>query len=406
MIDPGHAIGSRPDTRHWLARLCAITALAAGGGGFSVAEAERLERLARTVPASSGCGSAVVLVTLDGVRWQEIFQGVDTRLALEHGLTPEERVSARELTPNLHRLLAQGGAALGADAGQSEMRASGPNFVSLPGYIELLTGRMRSGCTSNECGQVRSATLLDDLAANGCGNSAVFSSWSGIESATSRLGTSGMSSVGRTAGHDRALLAQVPAVAQVLRAGEQAHAEPGDGDFRRDELTARAALAYLQAAQPRLLFVSLGETDEYGHADDYRGYLNALRQADAFLGDLVVEVASQIAHGRPTTLLVTTDHGRADTFRDHGEKHPESARVWLVAAGSGIAARGLVHSAQPRYLADIAPTIRQLLGVPAPPLLDSGSPLYELFTVPNTVQATELASDARRARGWSHGVAF
>jgi hypothetical protein len=389
MIVRTHATHSRSDGRHWLARVCAITALAAGGGGFSVAEAERVERLAPAlasapVRASRNCGSAVVLVALDGVRWQEVFQGVDARLALQHELRPAERVSARELMPNLHRLLAQGGAALGADAGLGAMRASGPNFVSLPGYIELLTGRTRSGCTDNECGHVRSATLLDELAANGCGDSAVFSSWPGIGFATSMLGTSGKSSVGRTSGHDRALLAQVPAVGQILHEGEQTNAEPGDGDFRHDELTARAALAYLHAVHPQLLFVGLGETDEYGHAGDYRGYLNALRQADAFLGDVIAEVDSEIGRGHPTTLLVTTDHGRADTFRDHGARHPESARVWLVAAGSGIAARGLVPSAQPRYLADIAPTIRQLLGVPVSTLPDSGSPLHELLT------ATEL----------------
>src|SRR5689334_22503125 len=45
----------------------------------------------------------VVLVTIDGVRWQEIFSGVDPALSGE-AAPRGEAASARGLTPNLHRL--------------------------------------------------------------------------------------------------------------------------------------------------------------------------------------------------------------------------------------------------------------------------------------------------------------
>jgi arylsulfatase A-like enzyme len=60
---------------------------------------------------------------------------------------------------------------------------------------------------------------------------------------------------------------------------------------------------------------------------------------------------------------VTTDHGRSNAFRDHGGFAPESGRVWLVASGGKIADKGLVYSREPHRLADIAPTMRALLGV-------------------------------------------
>jgi hypothetical protein len=37
--------------------------------------------------------------------------------------------------------------------------------------------------------------------------------------------------------------------------------------------------------------------------------------------------------GEHTTVIVTADHGRGRDYRVHGRAFPESARVWLVAAG-------------------------------------------------------------------------
>jgi hypothetical protein len=76
---------------------------------------------------------------------------------------------------------------------------------------------------------------------------------------------------------------------------------------------------------------------------------------------------------------VTADHGRAADFREHGAAHPESARVWLVAAGSAIRARGRVAGRAPRYLADVAPTLRIILGLRADGAQSAGSPLTELL---------------------------
>src|SRR5690349_15318232 len=44
-----------------------------------------------------------ILLALDGVRWQEIFQGVDPDLAHRHGLSPDEIVDGRHLLPHIHR---------------------------------------------------------------------------------------------------------------------------------------------------------------------------------------------------------------------------------------------------------------------------------------------------------------
>jgi hypothetical protein len=75
----------------------------------------------------------VVLLAIDGVRWQEIFGGVDHELAARHRIALGERLGAKALMPNLHALVDDGGVLLGGPDSGTEVFASGPAFVSLPG---------------------------------------------------------------------------------------------------------------------------------------------------------------------------------------------------------------------------------------------------------------------------------
>src|SRR5258707_912136 len=82
--------------------------------------------------------------------------------------------------------------------------------------------------------------------------------------------------------------------------------------------------------------------------------------------------------GPPATLLVTTDHGRSTEFSSHGGEYPESSRVFLVAAGSGIRARGFVP-ARAHRLADVGQTIRALVELPLVSAPRAGQVVSELF---------------------------
>lgn len=296
----------------------------------------------------------VVVVTLDGVRWHEVFEGVDSRLAASHGLSAHEVVGAAELTPNMHRIVATHGSALGAPGKGATISASGPNFVSLPGYAELLSGRRTTRCRDNQCTGSGARTLLDDFSAiPGRGSQvAMFTSWPDIARVASERGP----------------------VAEPL---------PRNAGFRADALTADLAIAHLKAHPPRFMFLGLGEPDEFGHQNDYAGYLNALRRADARIAEIDEELTRLAGHGTRTALFVTADHGRADSFVEHGSTFPESARVWLIAAGSALRAAGFVEAPTQRRLADLAPTVRQLAGLPRDLDPEAGMPLGELIEAPN-----------------------
>ncbi len=153
----------------------------------------------------------------------------------------------------------------------------------------------------------------------------------------------------------------------LLEEGMRVGSAPGGGDFRPDRLTAEIALRYLERAAPRFLFVGLGEPDEYAHQGQLPWLLSrvASAAADHALAGLVETLGRMGERGRRTSIFVTTDHGRSSAFRDHGGYAPESGRVWLVASGGGIPETGPMRSFEPHRLADIAPTMRALMGLPA-----------------------------------------
>jgi hypothetical protein len=326
------------------------------------------------VPILSGCGASqggphghlppmartvatrplptLVLVTLDGVRANDIFSAP---------------------LPHL-RALMERGVALGA-AG-APMVASGPRFVSLPGYREILTGRRNTRCADNRCPAIDEPTLLDQLRDEGGldpSEIAVVSSWEVIARAAASEPDALLMSVGRHGGELRHQPSTSDAMRLDLAAAARVPASPGTGDYRPDRWTARLALDLVAARHPRALWVALGDTDEYAHRGDYDGYLRALAADDEFLGQLVDTL--DLDH---TLVIVTADHGRSANFRDHGDS-PESSAVWLVAAGGPIARVGRVRTDGVRRLADIAPTVRALLHLSGDDSPQAGHVIPELL---------------------------
>ncbi len=329
----------------------------------------------------AGATTPVILVVLDGVRWQEMFGGVDPTLAAIHRAGPV--VNARSLLPCLYAALDARGAAVGAP-GRGVIAASGPNFVSLPGYTEIFGGRPPDACRDNECAGASAPTLVDAMRDRAPSDSdvAVIASWAPIGRAATRTPSRIVLSAGRQDVTGARYLIDDPSTREVLDLGARADPRPGHDAFRPDRYTAELALRYLEARRPSFLFVGLGEPDEYAHEDDYRGYLASLRAADDFFGRLFAALDCMGERGRRSLVLVTADHGRARDYRDHGAGLPESARVWLLAIGGPVHARGFVQGPFARRLADVAPTIRQVVGLPLDQAAEAGTPLIELFEEP------------------------
>src|SRR5262249_8870706 len=130
-----------------------------------------------------------------------------------------------------------------------------------------------------------------------------------------------------------------------------------------DQYTARSALDYLDDHRPRFLWVSLGDTDEWAHQNNYGAYIQALRRADAFVGELWAKLDSMPEYHDKTTIIVTTDHGLEWSFQDHVTH--DASSVWLMARGGPIARRGQTPLSRIGHLRDLAPTILSLYDIHA-----------------------------------------
>jgi hypothetical protein len=57
-------------------------------------------------------------------------------------------------------------------------------------------------------------------------------------------------------------------------------------EMRYDSFTAEYAMLHLKTYKPKVLYVGLGETDEWAHHNDYGLYIKTIQFADNFLKDL------------------------------------------------------------------------------------------------------------------------
>jgi arylsulfatase A-like enzyme len=250
----------------------------------------------------------------------------------------------------------------------------------MPGYTEIFGGRPPDGCQDNDCAGPSTPTIVDALRDRSGREAdvAVIASWAPIGRAASRTPSRIVLSVGRK-DMQGAPFQSDDSMRAILEEGAHADPRPGHGGFRPDRYTAELALRYLETQRPAFLFVGLGEPDEYAHEDDYRGYLGSLRAADDFFGRLFAALDRMGERGRRSLVLVTADHGRGRDYRDHGARLPESARVWLMALGGPVRARGFVQAPFAHRLSDVAPTIRQVVGLPVDASAGAGTPIAEIL---------------------------
>jgi hypothetical protein len=297
----------------------------------------------------------VVLFTIDGVRWQDVFLGSNEAWSGEAALPPEATM------PRLHALVASRGLVLGAPLdGCGTVHTAGGTNMSFPGYLEIFTGHP-SHCLDNDCSPP-TETVLDEAARHLQLPVASVGSWDVLGSAV----TNGRNGVYVSAG----------------QGGAGGDPYPGHDDYRPDAATAPMALDYYVQHTPVLMHVGLGDTDELGHRNDYPAYLVALNDSDTLIGRFADAIDAMGAAGEKITVIVTPDHGRNSDFTNHGTLRPESGRTFIAAFGARVPHRGIACLQGDVTLADIAPTIRVLMGLPRDIGAGAGQPI-RLITEPD-----------------------
>ena len=321
----------------------------------------------------------VVLVTADGLRWQEVFRGADPELIRleEAGMgeaaekirekywadSPEER--RRKLMPFLWTEVASNGLLLGNRDRNSAVDTKNLLHFSYPGYAEILTGRPHDRVvTSNDMRPSPVPTVLElvqqPLVIDPT-KVALFASWEVFRG----IGSMGFDTVLINAGFQRL---EFSTATPRLRELSQAQFEiltPWDS-VRHDWVTFEMALEYLRVYQPRVLYISLGETDDWAHDRRYDRVLETAHYFDSALEQLWAEIESNRYYRGATTLLVTTDHGRGvttESWHSHGAEVAGAEQIWVAAIGPDTPPTGEAGPTKNYSQSDVAPTLVKALGL-------------------------------------------
>jgi hypothetical protein len=294
----------------------------------------------------------LVIITLDGFRWQEVFGGADSALinssdvtldtstnkALYWASSYEER--RKKLMPFLWNVVASRGQIFGNRNYENNVNVSNPYALSYPGYSELLTGSVDFSITGNHRKKNQNRNVLEMLNGNKSysGKVAAFTSWDMfpyiLNEERSRIKlNSGLQNV-----EDDNLSLSEAAMNRV-----QSEVISEHGETRYDELTYIACKEYLVKHKPSVIFLSFSGTDDAGHNNRYDQYLREANDADKMIGELWELMQSMPEYSGKTTFLITTDHGRGSkesNWSEHGILVGGSSQTWFALLGPGVIPQG------------------------------------------------------------------
>ncbi len=150
---------------------------------------------------------------------------------------------------------------------------------------------------------------------------------------------------------------------------------------RSDAVTFGLALEYLQKYRPRLLYLALGEGDDWTHSRRYDRYLDYLRVADDYLRELWTTLERMEFYRGKTTLILTTDHGRGlepSDWVEHEAGVAGSEDIWIAIIGPDTPDRGDAAPAPTVHQADVAATLLRYLGLDPKDFNPEGGPAIEM----------------------------
>lgn len=329
----------------------------------------------------------VIIVTIDGLRWQELFGGAEAELINNRKFvsnlkaardtfwrpTREERRQA--VFPFVWSHIAKQGVMIGDRENGSMMQVANGMHFSYPGYNELLTGhpddkRVNSnGLKPNPNVNVLEVANKDKRYA---GRILCYGSWNAFPYILNEK----RSHLEVTSDYRHSQAPEPTEIDKLI--DEMKDQTPREWDSEcYDVFTFQYAMEALRSRHPKVVYIGLGETDEYAHAGKYDKYLNSARVADQMIKKLWEYCQSDRFYRDRTTFIITCDHGRGQSSRwtDHGRNIPGANQTWFMAFGAGVPAKGLLKGDSFRTQ-QTAATIARCLGVDLSTEIPEAAPAF------------------------------
>lgn len=316
----------------------------------------------------------VLLVTFDGLRWQELFGGADEALISDETGNVGDPESLRErfwrdtaeqrrqaLLPFFWSEIATQGQVFGDPKSDSVVRVTNGKNFSYPGYNEILAGKADDRIFSNNKAPNPNLTVLEWLHQKEGfeGRVAAFASWDVFPYILAQERSGIYVNAGWEALDPSENEARDAAFEQMRRELPRVW-----DTVRYDVFTYEGAARYLQTRRPRVLYVAFGETDDWAHGGEYDHYLDSAHRTDDYLRRLWQVIQGNPEYQGKTSLVVTTDHGRGngpDDWSGHGADTGGSERIWIAVLGPDTPPSGLRRSVEVRQ-SQVAATVAALLG--------------------------------------------
>lgn len=319
----------------------------------------------------------IFIITLDGLRWQELFTGADSLLITNKtyvkdpvGLytrfwadTPEQR---REiLMPFFWTTIAKQGQLYGNRKYNNFVNCTNKHWFSYPGYNEILCGYADDARikTNNKIDNPN-VTVLEFLnQQRGYKNKvAAFGSWDVFPYIINeeRSGVPVNAGFEKASGDDLSLR-------EIFLNELQDEIPSPWSTVRLDAFTHHYALEHIKKHRPKVVYIAYGETDDFAHDGKYDAYLKSAYQSDRFIESLWKWVQSNKKYKHRTTFIITTDHGRGtvpiDFWRNHGPDIPGADQLWFAVIGPDTEALGEVKAPAQHYQDQLAKTAAAFLGI-------------------------------------------
>ncbi len=333
-----------------------------------------------TTPRAVGQGKTkhqtenVILVTLDGFRWQEFFAGADDAIANAQfgGVKDLERLRKsylqkttderrKALLPFFWNTIAKQGQIFGDRTRKAPTKLTNGLKFSYPGYSEILCGFADPAIASNAKKSNPNLSVLEFLNDQPAYRKkvAVFGTWD-VYPSILRTEKNGIKIVTDWNPVKDEPLTQRQKMMNDLLPRLPRYWKDNVFDF----VTMEYAREHLRRHKPRVMFIALGETDEWGHGRRYDLYLDAAKKSDEFLASLWSELQTMPEYRGKTSLILTTDHGRGDTrvnWTDHGKTVPSAEYIWIGVLGPDTPALGVRENVETTQ-SQIAASVAHLLG--------------------------------------------
>ncbi len=317
----------------------------------------------------------LVIITFDGLRWQELFSGADETLvestrfvpdpsALKQAYwreTPEER--RKTLMPFVWSYVPEHGYLIGNRYKNSLMQVANAMHFSYPGYSEMFCGWADDArIDSNDPNPNPNVSVLEVVNQDPRykGKVMMYSSWESIRFA-----------VNNERGGFKASSAHEPSYTDTPAAQRLQDVDAGiaDGGFgyseRLDCITYGMAMETLVKEHPKVFYVGFGDTDEYAHGGAYDNYLDAIHWTDLYIRRIVEACEADPYYKGKTTYILTCDHGRGygPAFRSHSASVRGANQTWFIAFGKDVPVVGETSNNGMFYTKQFAATIADILGV-------------------------------------------